>query len=490
MLSTVGSLLSSRLVLTGKGACDKLKIDAYAEKKIGAQNMGKWNWRELKPEIAQVWRLSLPAILTQITTIVMQYIDSAMVGALGANASASIGLVSTSTWLMNGITSAVSAGFSVQVAHHIGAGKEDEARNVVRNGMVAALIVSGLLCLTGVGLSPHLPGWLGGAQEICADASAYFMVFALMVPFSQLNSLCSAFLQCSGDMVTPSVLNAAMCLLDVAFNAIFIPHFGVMGAGIGTAAACAVVSLLMVASCCLRSKTLRLIGRKEKGRFHGEILKKALKIGLPVAAQEIAICGAMVVSTIIIAPLGAVSIAAHSFAITAESFCYMPGYGIGMAATTLVGRCVGAGQEQLAKRYGNICTVMGALFMGVTGALMMLICPLVFRVLTPDPAVRQLAAEVLRIGLIAEPLYGVSIVAAGALRGAGDTFVPSILNFLSIWVVRLGLAVLLVGRLGLHGMWIGMAAELCVRGLLMLYRQKTTKYFSLYRKPLPEAENS
>ena len=117
-----------------------------------------------------------------------------------------IGLVSTSTWLMNGITSAVSAGFSVQVAHHIGAGKEDEARNVVRNGMVAALIVSGLLCLTGVGLSPHLPGWLGGAQEIRADASAYFMVFALMVPFSQLNSLCSAFLQCSGDMVTPSVL--------------------------------------------------------------------------------------------------------------------------------------------------------------------------------------------------------------------------------------------------------------------------------------------
>ncbi len=154
-----------------------------------------------------------------------------------------------------------------------------------------------------------------------------------------------------------------------------------------------------------------------KRKVPWEILKKALKIGLPVAAQEIAICGAMVVSTIIIAPLGAVSIAAHSFAITAEVFCYMPGYGIGMAATTLVGRCVGAGQEQLAKRYGNICTAMGALFMGVTGALMMLICPLVFRVLTPDPAVRQLAAEVLRIGLIAEPLYGVSIVAAGALRG-------------------------------------------------------------------------
>ena len=85
----------------------------------------KANWRELKLQIRQVWTLSLPAILTQITTIVMQYIDSAMVGALGANASAAIGLVSTSTWLFGGVTHAVSSGFSVQVAHQIG-GRHDE----------------------------------------------------------------------------------------------------------------------------------------------------------------------------------------------------------------------------------------------------------------------------------------------------------------------------------------------------------------------------
>ena len=101
------------------------------------------NWRELKPQIRQVWMLSLPAILTQITTIVMQYIDSAMVGALGANASAAIGLVSTSTWLFGGVTHAVSSGFSVQVAHQIGGRHDEKARDVVRRG----LEIAGEICI-------------------------------------------------------------------------------------------------------------------------------------------------------------------------------------------------------------------------------------------------------------------------------------------------------------------------------------------------------
>ena len=156
----------------------------------------------------------------------------------------------------------------------------------------------------------------------------------------------------------------------------------------------------------------------------------------------------------------------------------MPGYGIGSAATTLVGKSVGAGKPKMAKRYGNICTAMGALFMGFTGLVMMFICPVVFRILTPDATVRELATRVLRIELLAEPLFGVSIVAAGALRGAGDTFIPSLMNLGSIWIVRLGLAVVLVRFLGLPGMWIAMAVELCVRGLLMLYRQRTSSYYA------------
>ena len=290
----------------------------------------KLNLQGIKPQIGQVWKLSLPAILTQITTIAMQYIDSAMVGALGANASAAIGLVSSSTWLLNGVTYAVSAGFSVQVAHHIGGENEKKARDVVRHGLITAALTSGLLCLLGLLMSGPLPGWLGGDPAIRHDSSAYFLMFAFMLPFSQLNSLNSSFLQCAGDMVTPSILNAVMCVLDVVFNSIFIPRFGVLGAGMGTTLACVVVSLLMAWRCCFCNKQLKF--RREKCSFDSDILKKAMKIGAPLAVQEIAMNSAMVAATRIIAPLGAVSIAANSFAVTAESLCYMPGYGIGSAA--------------------------------------------------------------------------------------------------------------------------------------------------------------
>lgn len=443
--------------------------------------MPKQTWKTLAPQLRLVWQLSLPAILTQITTIAMQYIDSAMVGALGADASAAIGLVASSTWLFGGVTTAVSTGFSVQVAHRIGAGKDTEARTVVRHGLAAALTLAALLALLGLGICRQLPCWLGGGAEICADASAYFLTFSLMLPFSQLNSLTAGFLQCAGDMVTPSVLNAVMCGLDVVCNALLIPHFGVLGAGMGTALACALVSLAMGWCCCVRNAQLRL-RRGEAHAFRPEILKKAFRIGAPVAVQEIAMNGAMVASTMILAPLGAAAIAANSFAVTAESLCYMPGYGVGSAATTLVGRSVGAGDAAQARRYGNICTALGGALMGCTGLLMMIFCPFVFRLLTPVAEVRTLAAQALRIGLLAEPLFGVSIAAAGALRGAGDTLVPSLLNLGSIWIVRLGLSLLLVGKLGLRGMWIAMAIELCVRGTLMLWRQKTSKFYETQSK--------
>ena len=443
--------------------------------------MPKQTWKTLAPQLRLVWQLSLPAILTQITTIAMQYIDSAMVGALGADASAAIGLVASSTWLFGGVTTAVSAGFSVQVAHRIGAGEDTEARTVVRHGLAAALTLAALLALLGLGICRQLPCWLGGGAEICADASAYFLTFSLMLPFSQLNSLTAGFLQCAGDMVTPSVLNAVMCGLDVVCNALLIPHFGVLGAGMGTALACALVSLAMGWCCCVRNAQLQL-RRGETHAFRPEILKKAFRIGAPVAVQEIAMNGAMVASTMILAPLGAAAIAANSFAVTAESLCYMPGYGVGSAATTLVGRSVGAGDAAQARRYGNICTALGGALMGCTGLLMMIFCPFVFRLLTPVAEVRTLAAQALRIGLLAEPLFGVSIAAAGALRGAGDTLVPSLLNLGSIWIVRLGLSLLLVGKLGLRGMWIAMAIELCVRGALMLWRQKTSKFYETQSK--------
>ena len=338
-----------------------------------------------------------------------------------------------------------------------------------------------LVALFGICISGPLPRWLGGEEALWKDASAYFLVFAITMPFMELNWLASGFLQSAGNMVVPSVLNSVICVLDVILNATFIPRYGVLGAALGTGLATAIVCLAEIWFCCLRYEPLRL-NRKEKCPLDVSILKRALKIGTPVGVESIAMSGASVVSTMIIAPLGAVSIAAHAFAITAERLCYMPGYGIATAASTLVGQSVGAKDHRLARRYGYITVIFGSAMMTLTSIIMYIGCPMVFGLLTPVEEVQTVAAQILRIGLIAEPLYGVSMVASGALRGAEDTLVPSILNLFSIWVVRLGLALILVPLYGIHGMWAAMAVELCVRGLLLLARQIRSKYLHPDRK--------
>ena len=207
-----------------------------------------------------------------------------------------------------------------------------------------------------------------------------------------------------------------------------------------------------------------------------QIFVRALKIGLPMSFEHIALCGAQIASTKIIAPLGSVAIAANSFAVTAESLCYMPGYGIGTAATTLVGQSMGAGKKRLAKNFADLSVLLGCLVMTACGIVMYFLCPAVFAMLTPDPQVRELGVRVLRIELFAEPFYAASIVSSGALRGAGDTLIPSILNLISMWGVRLTISVILVGRIGLAGAWIAMAVELCVRGILLFLRLQRGKW--------------
>lgn len=447
------------------------------EKQINNENALAWilnkeGYVNTGQKMSAVLKLSLPAILAQISSIVMQYIDAAMVGGLGADASAAIGVVSTSTWLLGGMGSALSMGFAVQTAQKIGAGKDYDARNIFRNSIGAAFLFSTIITIIGIIMSPNLPKWLGADKNIWNNATGYFFIYCCSLPLIQLNSLAGSMLQSSGNMKLPSILNGLMCLLDVIFNYIFIGKLGVIGAAIGTAMAELVICCAMMWAACFRSRLLRF-RKKEKYYFDKEIISRAFKIGAPVGLEHIAICGAMVVSTKIIAPLGNIAVSAHSFAITAESLCYMPGYGIGAAATTLVGQSIGANKKKMADSFANLSIILGVALMTFTAVIMYFICPFVFKILTPDLDIQNLAAKVLRIELFAEPLYAVSIVTSGALQGAGDTLVPSIINLLSIWGVRIILSVILVGKYGLPGAWIAMAVELCVRGILLFLRKQT-----------------
>ncbi len=422
-------------------------------------------------QVMLILKLALPAILAQISSIIMQYIDASMVGRLGAEGSASIGLVSSTTWLFGGVNMAIVTGFSVQVAQAIGAGDEKHARNVMRQSYFVCVGLSLILALSAAAIAKPLPFILGGNEDIVADATKYFLVYGLSLPFVELNTLAGSMLQATGNMRVPSALHVMMCFWDVVFNWLFIYGLGlgVMGAALGTASAELLTALFMMYFQLLKSPVLK-IRAEEKTVFEKSVLKRAAKISLPIAFEQVITTGAQVMSTRIIAPLGTVAIAANSFGVTAEALCYMPGYGISSAATTLIGQSIGAKRTDLTKRLGWMATILGMSIMAVTGAAMFVASPFVVGLLSTDADVVSLATKCLRIELLAEPLFGASIVANGVFRGAGKTLAPSLINFASMWGIRITLSLLLTKSMGLQGAWIAMAVQLSFLGIAFLIR--------------------
>ena len=417
-------------------------------------------------------QLSIPSILAQVTSILMFYIDAAMVGSLGAEASAAIGLVESTMWLFGALTGAVAMGFSVQVAHFIGASDFRQAREVFRQSIMASAIFSVVIAIVAVAISGPLPIWLGGSEEIHRDSSVYFGIFALCMPFMMMRSIASSMLKCAGNMRIPSILSVLMCVLDVIFNyiGIYVLHLGVVGAALGTALSFIIIGVWMMWFSVYRSSELSLNKEPGSWKFRGEYIRNAIKIGSPMAAQNLLMSGAQIVSTMIVAPLGMMSIAANSFAITAESLCYMPGYGIGEAATTLVGQSIGARQGHLAKSFASMTIFLGMAVMALMGVVMWIFAPEMIGFLSPVAEIRSLGTEALRIEAWAEPFFAAAIVSYSICIGAGDTFKPAMMNLGSMWIVRLTLAAILAPTYGLAGVWTAMAIELTFRGCIFLWR--------------------
>lgn len=443
-------------------------------------------------------KLSWPAIMAQLSSIMMQYIDAAMVGRLGADDSAAVGLVSTSLWLFWGICSAATVGFSVQVSHRIGASDYAAARSVFRQGITSSLLFGVIMALIGMAIASPLPQWLGGTAEVNGKASLYFFVFVAALPLLTLNYLGSAMLRASGNMKIAGALNVMMCVLDVVFNFFLIfptgtatiggwavpgAGLGVLGAALGTVAAEAVTAGAVMWVACWRQEDLAIFGRvfRRRGataensslrafRPTRGVLGNALRVSAPMTLEHAVICGAQIMVTVIVAPLGVMAIAANSFAVTAEALCYMPGYGIGDAATTLVGQSYGARRLDLARRFGYLTVGLGMVVMTVMGVILWLCAPAVMHLLTPVAEIQALGASALRIEAWAEPMFAASIVAYGVMVGVGDTMVPAAMNFSSIWLVRLPLAAFLAPTMGLNGVWLAMCIELCFRGAIFLWR--------------------
>jgi len=296
----------------------------------------------------------------------------------------------------------------------------------------------------------------------------------------------------AGDMKTPMLIVIASNITNAALNTVLIyparaitlpailgavrltlpgAGLGVPGAAISAAVATSLIGILALAHMLRRKSVIRL-RLSRLIRFDGAISREILGIGVPAAAERVAINVGQIAFQRLIASLGTVAVAAHSLATTSEQLAYMPAYGFQAAATTLVGQAVGARDRDTARRGGYVTLALALAVVTLACGALFAFPRALLSFFTPDARVIAAGVPVLRIAAISQPFFACATVLTGALRGAGDTLTPMLIGLIAMWVVRLGVSLILVKYLGLGltGAWLGMMADLVVRGVLTFIR--------------------
>lgn len=448
-----------------------------AENNANVLNLGK-------TPTTTVLKLAWPTILEQIAFTVLNFADTAMVGVLGAVYTAAVGISAPVLWLAGGIMAAVSVGFSVQVAQKIGSNNMEDASKAAAQSISAAVVLGALLTIISLIIAPFLPKWLGADAETAVLATQYFFVMS----FSGLMNMCevtfSAVLRCSGDTKSPLIANSVSILLNIVLNYLFIfptrtivvfgqemqmwgAGLGVGGAALGSVISVGFAGLLLVYPL-LRNKRGIKIHAKDVFGLDKAILTRAKEIGVPVALERITLSLGQVFFIRIVSTMGTSAIAAHHLAIQAESLSYMPSFGFAVAATTLVGQSIGAGEPQKAKQFGIMASNMGSFLMTLTGFVLFFGGGFIVSLFTPDAAVVVMGAALLKIVAFAQPFEAGATIYAGALRGAGDSKWPFYINLVGVWGFRILLSCLFVFGFGwgLNAVWVAMLVDLVFRGIV------------------------
>lgn len=403
-----------------------------------------------------VFALALPTMLEQLMHTAVQYVDTAMVGTLGTQASAAVGSTSTVGWLVGSSLSALGVGLLAYIARASGAKDEGLCRRASGQAVFLVLVSGILFTILTLSLSPFVPVLMQVDPDIRDVASKYFFILYTPMLFRAASIIFGAVLRGAGDTKTPMRVGIAVNVVNVVLNffliyhtrtvqlpwfsdttlSITIPGAGleVVGAALASAIAFAVGGILITVAVWRHPKVSpkgqRILPDKA-------VLAPCLKVALPNMLQRFATSLGYVVFASMINSLGDISTAAHGFANTVESAFYIPGFGMQAAAATLSGNCVGAKDKQKLKELGRLMLVCEVLLMALSGGLLFLLAPVMLRLFSSDPQVIGLGTTVLRMVALSEPFYGVTIITEGMMQGVGNTKIPFIFNVIGMWGMRI-----------------------------------------------------
>ena len=449
---------------------------------------GKWAM------LPVIFALAWPTMLEQAMNTAVQYVDAAMVGRLGAMATAAVGVTTTINWMIGSTVSALGVGFLSFIARAYGAGDKQRAARVSSQAVLAVLVSGLLFTVLPLALHRQVPRWMQAGEDIRDTAGRYFFILYTPMLLRAASIIFGTALRASGDTKTPMRVGVMMNIINVMLNYLLIypthqvwgvtvpgAGWGVEGAAIASAVSYAAggigITLALWRHPVISPKGQRL-------RPDWEILKPCLKVALPSTLQRFGTSFGYVAFAAMINALGTVPLAAHSIANTVESAFYVPGYGMQTAAATLTGNALGARDKGRMRDLSQMLLILEIGMMVVSGSLLFLFAPGMMSLFTTDTAVIALGATALRMVAVSEPFYGVAIILEGMLQGVGDTVTPFFFNILGMWGVRI-LGTFLCTRVfhfGLIGAWSCMIAHNLLLFLLLTLHFRRGKWNPLYRE--------
>ena len=401
--------------------------------------------------LATILALAWPTMLEQFMQTAVQYIDTAMVGALGTQATAAVGATSTVSWLIGSTVSAFGVGFLSYISQAIGAGDLPRARKASGQVVTTVFIVGLFFTLITTALSGKVPVWMQVDPSIQRMAAQYFLILYAPMLFRSASIIFGTVLRAAGDTKTPMRVGLVVNILNIILNFFLIYDTRTVtlgnlslllpGAGwgvIGAAAASAIAFTFGGIAISLKFYQHRDISpRGQRLRPDPAILRPCFRVALPNMLQRFATSFGYVAFASMINALGDVSTAAHTIANTVESAFYIPGWGMQTAAATLAGNAWGARDEKRLRGLARTLLPLEIGMMIVSGGLLFLFAPQLMRLVSKDDQVIALGVTVLRMVAISEPFYGVPIVLEGMMQGMGRTVAPFIFNVLGMWGVRI-----------------------------------------------------
>ena len=401
--------------------------------------------------VPTIFTLAWPTMLEQLLQSAVQYIDTAMVGTLGTQATAAVGATTTVGWLVGSTISALSIGFLAYISQADGAGDRERVRRASSQAALATLVVGILFTVICVGLSPMVPVWMQVDAGIRDLAATYFFILYAPMLFRTATIIFGTMLRAVGDTRTPMWVGLGVNVTNIVLNFLLIypTHqvtvwghtFTVMGAGqgvVGAAIASAIafaVGGIAITAAVWKHPRITFWGRSLKPDW--QVLGPCLKVALPNALQRFGTSLGYVAFASMINALGDVATAAHTIANTVESAFYIPGYGMQTAAATLAGNALGARDKEKMRDLGRMIIFIEVAMMILTGGLLYIFAPQMMGLFSTDALVIALGAAVLRMVAVSEPFYGVSIIIEGMLQGMGRTMMPFICNIIGMWGIRI-----------------------------------------------------